>query len=98
MPTQKPRTMITFNDKELYERVNTFRFEGRYKSQNDALMVLIDKGIKALTGEVLTIPKEEVSPEDKRVLTAYHAADPQAQIYALEMLENHPASKKKNRA
>ena len=98
MPTQKPRTMITFNDEELCERVNTFRFEGRYKSQNDAIMALIDKGIEVLTGEVSAKPKEEISAEDKRVLLLYHAAEPVYQEIALEILENHQVEKKKNRA
>ena len=98
MPTQKPRTMITFNDKELCERVNEFRFEGRYKSQNDAIMALIDKGIEVLTGEMLTKPKEEISAEDKRVLQLYHEAEPVYRGIALEILENHQTEKKKNRA
>ena len=98
MPTQKPRTMITFNDEELCERVNEFRFEGRYKSQNDAIMALIDKGIEVLTGEIVQKPKEELSKEDKRVLKAYHAADEWARYFALQMLENNPAEKKANRA
>lgn len=37
MPTDKPRTMITFKDKELHERVEAYRFEKRFKSQNDAI-------------------------------------------------------------
>ena len=95
MPTIKPRCTITFEDEKLRERIDTFRFENRYRSQNDAIMALINKGIETLTGEILIKPKEEISEEDKRILNLYHAADPQAQIYALEMLENHPASKKK---
>lgn len=33
----------------------------------------------------------ELSQEDRRLLAAYHAADPSARQFALEMLENHPA-------
>ena len=98
MPTIKPRCTITFEDEELRERIDTFRFENRYRSQNDAIMALINSGIEALTGEVLTKPKEEISSEDKRILKIFHDAEPTAQMYALQMLENNPAIKKKNRA
>jgi len=98
MPTQKPRTMITFNDEELYKAVDEYRFEHRFRSQNEALMDLINRGIKALTGEVFTKPKEEISAEDKRILKLYHAAEPIYQGIVLEILENHQAEKKKNRA
>lgn len=98
MPTNKPRIMITFNDKELKEQVETYRFEHRFKSQNDALMDLINKGIESLTGEALTKPKEEISAEDKRILKVYHAAEPSARMYAMQILENNPAAKEKSRA
>ena len=99
MPTIKPRCTITFEDEALRDRIDTFRFENRYRSQNDAIMALINRGIEVLTGEVVTKPKEEVlSNEDKRVLKAYHTADDSAKFFALQMLENNPAEKKKNRA
>jgi len=40
----------------------------------------------------------ELSPEDMRVLAAYHAAEPSARQFALEMLENHPAKSEERRA
>lgn len=99
MPTIKPRCTITFEDEALRDRIDTFRFENRYRSQNDAIMALINRGIEVLTGEVVAKPKEEVlSNEDKRVLKAYHAAEPVYQEIALEILENHQSEKKKNRA
>lgn len=98
MPTDKPRTMITFRDEELRQRVETYRFEHRFKSQNDALMSLIDKGIEQLAGETHAEPTIVLSDEDKRVLKAYHSADESAKYYAIQMLENNPADKKENRA
>ena len=98
MPTNKPRTMITFNDEELYKAVDEYRFEHRFRSQNEALMYLINRGIEALTGEVLDKSKEEISAEDKRILQLYHNTEPVYQGIALEILENHQAQKKKNRA
>lgn len=95
MPTQKPRTMITFNDEELYKAVDEYRFEHRFRSQNEALMALINKGIEVLTGETRTDiePAVKLSAEDQRVLSAYHAADASARHYALQLLENNPSAK-----
>ena len=105
MPTDKPRTMITFNDKDLYEQVESYRFEHRFKSQNMALISLINKGIEALTGEKLPDPEEEdvpcleeLSDEEKRFLDAYRNAEPIYKGVALEILEAHPATAQKNRA
>lgn len=100
MPTNKPRTMITFNDEALYKAVDEYRFEHRFRSQNEAVMDLINKGIEVLMGETHTDiePAEKLSDEDRRVLNAYHAADPVYRGIALEILENHKAEKKKNRA
>lgn len=100
MPTNKPRTMITFNDEALYKAVDEYRFEHRFRSQNEAVMALINKGIEILMSETHTDiePVEKLSDEDKRVLNTYHAADPVYQGIALEILENHKAEKKKNRA
>lgn len=98
MPTDKPRTMITFKDKELHERVEAYRFEKRFKSQNDAIMFLINKGIEQLTGETPADTVDVLSDEDRYVLRAYHAADETAKTYALEMLLSHPAKEKANLA
>lgn len=40
----------------------------------------------------------ELSTEDMRVLSAYHAAEPVIARAALEMLENHPAKSEERRA
>ena len=98
MPTKKPRAMITFNDKELYKAVDEYRFTHRFRSQNEAVMDLINKGIEKLIGETLVEPSDKLSDKDRQVLDAYHAADPVYQGIALEILENHQAEKKKNRA
>lgn len=98
MPTDKPRTMITFKDKELHERVETYRFEQHFKSQNDAIMFLINKGIEQLTGETPADTVDVLSDEDRRVLNAYHAALPVIQSAALQMLESNPSEKKANLA
>ena len=98
MPTNKPRTMITFNDEQLYKAVDEYRFQHRFRSQNEALMDLINKGIERLMGETPIKSAEKLSDEDKRVLNAYHEADDSAKFFALQMLESNPVEKKKNRA
>ena len=98
MPTDKPRTMITFKDKELHERVEAYRFEKRFKSQNDAIMFLLNKGIEQLTGEIPADTVDILSDEDRYVLRAYHAADERAQQDALNTLLSHPVDKKVNLA
>lgn len=98
MPTQNPRAMITFNDKDLYEQVQTYRYEHRFRSQNDAVMDLISRGIEVILGETLAKPKIELNGEEKRIVIAYRSADPVYQSVALELLENHPAMKKESHA
>ena len=98
MPTNKPRAMITFNDEELYKAVDEYRFTHRFRSQNEAVMDLINKGIEKLIGETPIEPAEKLSDEDRRVLNAYHEADDSAKFFALQMLESNPVEKKKNRA
>ena len=98
MPTNKPRAMITFNDEELYKAVDEYRFTHRFRSQNEAVMDLINKGIEVLMGETPIETADKLSDEDRLVLNAYHAAEPVYQGIALEILENHQAEKKKNRA
>ena len=98
MPTNKPRAMITFNDEELYKAVDEYRFAHRFRSQNEAVMDLINKGIEKLMGETPIEPAEKLSDEERRVLNAYHTAEPVYQGIALEILENHRKETKKSRA
>ena len=98
MPTNKPRAMITFNDEELYKAVDEYRFAHRFRSQNEAVMDLINKGLEKLMGETPLEPADKLSDEDRRVLDAYHAAEPVYQGIALELLENHLATKEKSRS
>lgn len=93
MPTKNPR--ITFMvSKDMMDRIEEYKFSNRMKNQTQAILSLINIGIKELTGEELEPPKEEISHEEKRVLRAYRNADPNAQRFALQLLENNPAKKK----
>ena len=95
MPTNKPRAMITFNDEELYKAVDEYRFAHRFFFFFEAVMDLINKGLEELMGETPLEPADKLSDEDRRVLDAYHAAEPVYQGIALEILENHQAEKKR---
>lgn len=92
--------MITFNDEKLYKAVDEYRFEHRFRSQNEALMALINKGIEVLMGETPAdnIPSEKLTDEDRCVLRTYHDAEPVYQEIALELLANHKAMREKSRA
>ena len=98
MPTLNPRITFTVSD-ETMKAIDEYRFSHRMRNQTQAILSLIDLGFKVLDGNKPIIePAEKLSDEDKRVLTVYHAADPVYQGIALEILENHQAEKKKNRA
>jgi hypothetical protein len=98
MPTNKPRAMITFNDEQLYKAVDEYRFQHRFRSQNEALMDLINKGIEKLMGETPIESDDKLTDEDRQVLNAYHDAEPIYQGIALEILESHQAKQEKSRA
>lgn len=96
MPTKKPRAMITFNDENLYEQVNSYRFEHRFKSQNDAVMDLINKGIKAALGET-TVETCAFSTDEQRLITEYRTAPTQIKEAAHNILMPYIKSKAENR-
>ena len=97
MATTKPRCTITFEDETLRDRVDSFRFDNRYRSQNDAIMALINKGIEVLTGDAPK-PRDDLSAEEKRVLKAYRSASDEAKYFALQLLERNTAEKKASQA
>ena len=87
MPTNKPRCTITFDDEQLRERIDEFRFTNRYRSQNDAIMALINRGLEALTGVKVQRREVKLSPEDKRMLNAFHSAKPIIQDAIMAILK-----------
>lgn len=98
MPTQNPRITFTVSA-ETMKAIEDYKFSHRMKNQTQAILSLIDLGFKALeSDEPVTEPTEKLTDKDRRVLNAYNAAEPVYQGIALEILENHKAEKKKNRA
>lgn len=98
MPTLNPRITFTVSD-ETMKAIDEYRFSHRMRNQTQAILSLIDLGFKVLDGnEHIIEPSEKLTDEDRRVLTAYNEADDSAKFFALQMLENNPAEKKKTRA
>lgn len=97
MPTLNPRITFTVSE-ETMKAIDEYRFSHRMRNQTQAILSLIDIGFKFLQGSDPNEPTEKLSDEDRRILNAYHAADPVYQGIALEILDNHPTEKKKNRA
>lgn len=97
MPTMNPRITFTVSD-ETMKAIEDYKFSHRMKNQTQAILSLIDMGFKVLEDKEPIEPAEKLSDEDRRVLDAYHAAEPVYQEIVLEILENHQAEKKKNRA
>ena len=63
MSTKKPRFTITM-DEELFERVETYRFEHRLRSQSQAVVSLVESGIASLLDETKTSPGPAEPGED----------------------------------
>ena len=97
MPTMNPRITFTVSE-ETMKAIDEYRFSHRMKNQTQAILSLIDIGFKVLQEKGKIEPAEKLTDEDRRVLNAYYAAEPVYQGIALEILENHQAEKKKNRA
>ena len=95
MSTDNPRITFTLSN-EMKERVDAYRFANRIKSQTQAIVTLMDRGFELMNYVRQT--EESFSDEDRRLLSAYHAAEPTARQFALEMLENHPAKAEERRA
>ena len=97
MPTMNPRITFTVSE-ETMKAIDDYKFSHRMKNQTQAILSLINIGFKVLEDKEPIEPAEKLSDEDRQVLNTYHAADPVYQGIALEILENHQAEKKKNRA
>lgn len=58
MATERPRYTVSV-DKDLFEKIENFRFENRYQSRSEATVELIRLGIESLE-------KEKGSTSDKQ--------------------------------
>jgi len=75
MPTEKPRFTITM-DETLYNQIEEFKFNKRYKNQTKAVLALIEKGLSDYENVSETENSSGVDkspPEDDEVLRLYNA-------------------------
>jgi hypothetical protein len=65
MPTEKPRFTITM-DESLFNQIEEFKFNGRYKNQTKAVLALIEKGLSdyEIANEKESPSMGEPTPED----------------------------------
>ena len=52
MPTNNPRFTVTIPS-DMYEEIEQYRFNQKFKSQNSALIALVEEGLRALEAEGL---------------------------------------------
>ena len=57
MPTEKPRVIVTLHD-DLFKRIEDFRYENRYPNRSEAVLALIEAGLKYF----------ETKPSNKKLL------------------------------
>lgn len=50
MPTNNPRFTITIPT-DMYDEIEQYRFDQKFKSQNSALIALVEEGLRALAAE-----------------------------------------------
>lgn len=89
MPTENPRVTFTLSE-DLLKRIDDYRYEQRMRSQTQAIVSLIYKGIEALNIVPVT-DAPTLTRKENELLSAYRAADERAQADALDMLWRHPA-------
>ena len=59
MPTNNPRFTVTIPT-DMYDEIEQYRFDHKYKSQNSALIALVEEGLRALEAE--SLQNEEKAP------------------------------------
>ena len=97
MATENPRITFTLSE-EMRKRIDEYRFDNRIRNQTQAIVALINIGLKELCANT-TEQKPYISKEEEKLLSAYRAADPSFQKAAIQLLELNPAQKEKeNRA
>ena len=64
MATERPRYTVSV-DKDLFEKIENFRFENRFQSRSEATVELIRLGIESLEKEK-GAPPEKGSTSDKQ--------------------------------
>ena len=85
MSTDRPRYTVSVDD-EMFEKIENFRFENRYKTRSQATVELIRLGIEQLTQQnssLLEPSKSEsaLSPDELQLVEDYRSLNNQGQEY-----------------
>ncbi|WP_306488322.1 ribbon-helix-helix domain-containing protein [Agathobaculum sp.] len=85
MSTDRPRYTVSVDD-EMFEQIENFRFENRYKTRSQATVELIRLGIEQLTQQnssLLEPSKSEstLSPDELQLVEDYRSLNKQGQEY-----------------
>lgn len=67
MPTNNPRFTVTIPT-DMYDEIERYRFDQKFKSQNSALIALVEEGLRALESETFQ-SKEKAPAQNERELT-----------------------------
>ena len=74
MPTNNPRFTVTIPS-DMYEEIEQYRFNQKFKSQNSALIALVEEGLRALEAEGLqneekapAQSEQELSMQDQQII------------------------------
>ena len=89
MPTLNPRITFTLSE-EMANRIDEFRFDNRIKNQTQAIVALLNIGLKSLGDEPLP---PEFTEEEVHLVEVYRGADPIYQKVSTELLETHQIKK-----
>lgn len=70
MPTEKPRVTITMSETQL-KQIDDFRFENKIKNQTQAMVLLMEEGMKSIVEQQeehkkMTPSVGDPTPEDKQ--------------------------------
>ena len=89
MPTLNPRITFTLSE-EMMDKIDEFRFDNRIKNQTQAIVALLNIGLKSLSDEP---QPPEFTPDEVHLVESYRGADPIYQKVAIELLETHQIKK-----
>lgn len=51
MPTNKPSATVVFESKEMFDRIEDFRFNNRFSNRSQAILFIVKAGMNALKDE-----------------------------------------------
>lgn len=92
MPTEKPRVTFTISQERLSE-VEAYRFDNKFKSQTQAILSLIDKGLSGIKKDN---PPDatEATPGEEHLIELYRELNTEGQHLVVDYADTMVASGK----